>query len=161
MTTGEIIQMVTIALTGTGVIVAIIALIWQSNLTQEQMKLNFFADYTKRYQEIYLNLPDNVNEIDFDFNSDKFPSEVRKKTIRYMRAYFDLCSEEYFLHQEGNINKKVWKEWKEGIEYTYSKKAFRDAWHIINLDAQFYGSFVNWINNDVLTKYKDLSSLKN
>ena len=47
-----------------GILIAIIALIItfvnnrdQSRILNNQLKLNFFADYTKRYQEIVLNLP--------------------------------------------------------------------------------------------------------
>lgn len=137
-------------ITGLGVMIALIALIWQSFLSRQQLKLNFFAEYTKRYQEIYLNLPFNINEPDFDFA--KLENEVKEKTIRYMRAYFDLCSEEYVLHLDGKIDTKVWEEWKEGIEFTFSKKAFRDAWKKVNLDSNFYREFVKWVNEEVLKK---------
>lgn len=148
MTTAECIQVWTLAITGAGVIIALAALIWQSCLTRQQMKLNFFADYTKRYQEIILNFPENINELDFDYN--KLEPDVKEKTLRYMRAYFDLCSEEYYLSKEKRIEDSVWKEWKSGIEFTFSKTAFKDAWKIINLDSQFYSDFVKWINTEVL-----------
>jgi len=148
MITAESIQIWSLIITGIGIVIALIALIWQSYLSRQQMKLNFFAEYTKRYQEIYLNLPYNINEPDFDFT--KLDNKVKEKTIRYMRAYFDLCSEEYFLFLSGKISKKVWHEWEEGIEYTFSKKAFKAAWVIVHLDSRFYGKFVKWINEDVL-----------
>ncbi|WP_340111969.1 hypothetical protein [Maribellus mangrovi] len=148
MSASECIQIWTLIITGSGVLIALIALIWQSYLTRQQMKLNFFADYTKRYQEIILNFPENINEPDFDF--EELSKEVREKTLRFMRAYFDLSSEEYYLSQEGKIDKKVWKEWKGGIEYTFSKSAFQQAWKIVNLDSKFYGEFVRWIDNDVI-----------
>ena len=148
MNKADTIQYVTLIITGAGVLIALFALIWQSYLSRQQMKLNFFAEYTKRYQEIYLNLPYNINEPDFDFT--KLNPEVKEKTIRYMRAYFDLCSEEYFLHLDGKIDEKVWEEWEEGIEYTFSKRAFQDSWHIVNLDGKFYKKFVKWINKEVL-----------
>lgn len=148
MSTADGIQYATLIITGTGVLIALFALIWQSYQTREQLKLNFFADYTKRYQEIILNFSENINESDFDFN--KLPKEIKEKTLRYMRAYFDLSSEEYYLSQAGRIDKKVWKEWKSGIEFTFSKKAFKDAWKIVNLDSKFYGQFVKWINEEVL-----------
>jgi len=148
ISTADEIQIMSLIVTGIGVLIALVALIWQSYLYRQQIKLNFFSEYTKRYQEICLNLPFNINEPNFDFT--KIDVEVKEKTIRYMRAYFDLCSEEYFLFLSGKISKKVWNEWKEGIEYTFSKKAFKDAWVIVHLDSRFYGKFVKWINEDVL-----------
>ncbi|MFB6317293.1 hypothetical protein [Saccharicrinis sp. FJH54] len=146
MTTSECIQFWATIITGFGVFVTLIAFIWQTGLTREQMKLNFFADYTKRYQEIILNFPENINEQDFNF--EVLDAEIKAKTLRYMRAYFDLCSEEYYLHREGKIDTKVWEEWEGGIKFTFSKKAFKDAWKIINLDSKFYKEFMKWVNNN-------------
>lgn len=152
MTTAECIQVWTLIVTGAGVIIALVALIWQSYMTRQQMKLNFFADYTKRYQEIILNFPESINENDFDY--EKLEPDVKEKTLRHMRAYFDLCSEEYYLSTAKRIEDPVWKEWKSGIEFTFSKTAFRDAWKIINLDSKFYSDFVNWIDHEVLISIK-------
>jgi len=134
---------ITIIISAFGVFVALIALIWQTRQTNEQMKLNFFADYTKRYQEILLNLPYEINSPDFDFTSLK--AGKRERTLRYIQAYFDLCSEEYYLNKAGKIDKKVWLEWEEGIRYTFSKQAYKKAWDIIKLDSQFYGDFHKWL----------------
>ncbi|WP_430972631.1 hypothetical protein [Sunxiuqinia rutila] len=148
MSTSECIQFWSVIITGIGVLVALGAIIWQSNLTRKQMKLNFFSEYTKRYQEIMLNFPENINEPDFSFVS--LSTESRKKTLRYMRAYFDLCSEEYYLSKTGDLDKKVWVEWESGIKYAFSKKAFKDGWHLIKLDSQFYGDFVKWVNEEAI-----------
>lgn len=143
--------------------IALVALIWQSIITRKQMRLNFFADYTKRYQEIILNFPENINTSEFNFDLIKEDNkDLYTKTMRYMRTYFDLCSEEYFLNKDGKINKKVWAEWESGIKYTFSKKAFRDAWIIVNLDSKFYPDFVKWVNGFLLTLPKPFYiSLKN
>ncbi|MGH7826749.1 MAG: hypothetical protein ACREQ7_16445 [Candidatus Binatia bacterium] len=79
-------------------VLAITGLIYQSRSTRKQVKLQNFIEYTKRYQEIILNFPENINEQDFSF--DGMPAEERDKTMRYMRAYFDLCFEEYTLHEK-------------------------------------------------------------
>ena len=111
---------------------------------KKQLQLSFFADYTKRYQEITLNFPESINEPDFDF--DKLEQELREKTLRYMRAYFDLCSEEYFLWKKKNIDKDTWEEWASGIEYAFSKKAFQDGWKLISLDTIYYEDFSKFVN---------------
>ena len=136
----------------TGIFLALIGLIItmfynrkQLRLFNQQLKLSFFADYTKRYQEIMLNLPLNLHSADFDF--DKLPEDVKDKTLRYMRSYFDLCSEEYDLWQAGYIEERIWKNWKEGIEYAFSQKSFRNAWNLIRPDKFYFPDFSLWINS--------------
>ena len=116
----------------------------------KNLKLNFFADYTKRYQEIILNFPESINRSDFEF--DQLEENVRNITMRYMRAYFDLCSEEYDLKRAGYIEDSIWDYWKLGIEFAYSKRAFRDAWGIIKLDTIYYPEFSSWIERIVTEK---------
>ena len=120
---------------------------------KEQLQLSVFTDYTKRYQEIMLNFPESINEDGFDFDSlDKNNEKIiKEKTLRYMRAYFDLCSEEYFLHSQGKIGENTWREWKSGIEYAFSKSAFIKGWSIISLDTGYYPDFIKFVNQ-VLNK---------
>ena len=123
----------------------------QLKIFNDQLRLNFFADYTKRYQEIVLNFPEDINQPDFDYG--KLSDEVRNKTLRYMRVYFDLCSEELHLWKNGNIENETWKNWQEGIEFAFSKKAFRDAWKIIKLDTIYYPDFSKWVT-EITSKYE-------
>lgn len=91
-----------------------------------------------------LNFPENINRSDFDYN--KLGKEEHDKTMRYMRAYFDLCSEEYDLWNNNHIEKRIWENWESGIEYAFSKKAFQEAWKIISFDTMYYPEFATWIN---------------
>ena len=144
MSTSDWIQTILLIVTIIGLIITIHNNKRQVKSLNEQLRLNFFADYTKRYQEIILNFPENINQDNFDY--DDLPEEIRSKTLRYMRAYFDLCSEEYYLHKSGNLENGIWNNWKEGIEYAFSKKAFQDAWEIICLDTSYYSEFSKWVN---------------
>ena len=119
----------------------------------EQIQMNVFMDYTKRYQEIVLNFPKSINNKNFDY--EKIDADIEKnmkikeKTLRYMRAYFDLCSEEYFLHNEGKIDDNTWREWESGIKYTFSKTAFKKGWKIISLDVKYYPKFFNFVEEEM------------
>lgn len=171
MTTAECIQFWTMVVTGSGVITALIFSMRQSylmrqqmkvnekqtDLMQQQMKVDLFADYTKRYQQIILNFPENINEDGFDLNKLKTSTKeedrlIYNKTMRYMRLYFDLCSEEFFLGKNKKIEDDVWSEWKEGIKFTFTKIAFKDAWKIITKDSEFYEDFAVWINDVIMKK---------
>lgn len=149
MTTADWIQSIGLFLAIIGLTVTVFYNRKQLKIFNEQLKLNFFADYTKRYQEIILNFPENINQQDFNYQN--LSETDKNKVLRYMRVYFDLCSEEYDLFRAGYISERVWKNWKEGIEFAFSKKAFIDAWDIIKMDTIYYHEFTNWINK-VLTK---------
>ncbi len=114
---------------------------------KKQLQLSFFADYTKRYQEIILNFPESINEKDFDIS--KLEPNDRDRTLRYMRAYFDLCSEEYYLWRKGNIDDNTWKEWESGIKFAFSKPAFQQAWSTLTFDTIYYGEFSAFVNNAI------------
>lgn len=129
---------------------ASILIVWywsnkQFKLMRNQMELNMFADYTKRYQEIVMKFPENINEDSFSI--DNLSDDKKEKVMRTMRIYFDLCSEEYFLHQKKNLDLVVWKEWKKGMIFAFRKKAFRDAWKIISKDTHgFHQDFDKFVN---------------
>lgn len=114
---------------------------------KKQLQLTFFAEYTKRYQEIILNFPENINEENFDFDS--LTPETRAKTLRYMRAYFDLCSEEYYLYKANNLDKATWKEWESGIKFALSKVAFTAAWNQLQFDTIYYPSFSEFVKETI------------
>lgn len=140
----EIAEMVSII----GVFITAIALWVTVRSFQKQLQLNFFSEYTRRYQEITLNFPESINEENFDYDS--LSTEVKDKTLRYMRAYFDLCSEEYFLKRKSNIDNETWLEWKTGMEFAFSKSAFQQAWEILKLDTIYYGEFSKLVNKTIL-----------
>ncbi|EJA7342727.1 TPA: hypothetical protein JG809_004765 [Vibrio parahaemolyticus] len=128
---------------GVAAFVTAAGLLYTIKSFNKQQKLIVFMDYTKRYQEICLNFPENINEPDFCF--DKLEDKVQEKTLRYMRAYFDLCSEEYHLFLQKHIDKATWKEWESGIQFALSKKAFRDAWSKLELDTIYYADFSSFV----------------
>ena len=94
-----------------------------------------------------LNFPESINQDNFDFdNLDKNDeTTIKDKTLRYMRAYFDLCSEEYFLHGQGKIGDNTWNEWQSGIKYAFSKTAFKKGWNIVKFDTGYYPAFVSFV----------------
>ena len=133
-------------------LIAIGGLIYQSQSTRKQLKLQNFIEYTKRYQEIILNFPENINEQDFSFNS-VIDEEIKNKTMRYMRAYFDLCCEEFTLHEKGFIDNDLWSIWRDGMKAAFSKSAFTQAWETIKNDTVFGADFKTFVENQAKTHY--------
>ena len=104
-------------------------------LAKRQYEFQFFADYTKRYQDLILKMPANLDTTSV-FNRD---------VDIYMRLYFDLCSEEYYLHTKGVIDSVVWGLWTEGIQMALKKKYYKIAWELL---AENYNdtSFRNYMS---------------
>lgn len=137
----------TVVMAAIGVIIALCANRNQLITFNRQLKLNFFSDYTKRYQEIILNFPENINAKDFSL--EKLKRKERNKTLRYMRAYFDLCSEEFYLNEEKYIDEKVWGVWEGGIKFALSKAAFQQSWKLINMDTSYDDDFKKWVKKEI------------
>ena len=135
--------------TAIGLVIALIFNIKQFRQMKNQLKNTLFAEYTKRYQEIILNFPEEIN--DDSFTIKKLPKQEYDKTMRYMRVYYDLCSEEYFLHKKRHLDNDVWKEWKEGMVFAFKKKAFKDAWKIITEKSSLgpYSAFKKFVDSKI------------
>ena len=104
-------------------------------LHQKQARVSFFAEYTRRYHDIVLNMPDNEND---------------SKWFRYQRLYFDLCSEEFHLYKKGFIDDDVWKHWVEGMKDTLRIQSFRNAW-TGRLGQNYYDQdFVHFMHQEVM-----------
>ena len=103
----------------------------------DQIRSSFFSEYTRRYQEIILNLPLNLNDNDFSLtNLKESDSDSYSKTIKYLRAYYDLCAEEFFLHQNDKLDQYVWKEWKEGMTSSFKLIGYKDGWKVISSNCK-------------------------
>lgn len=68
------------------------------NLATAQAKANFFVIYTGRYMELVKQKPN-------------FASCNDSERTAFMRQYFNLCSEEFYLHNHGMIDENVWQMW--------------------------------------------------
>lgn len=130
-------------------LVAAVAIVVSSIMSQraikasmEQSKIQTFAEYTKRFQDILMAMPKSVYD-----GSDTIDNEV----LRYMELYFNLCSEEYYLHTKGTID-DVWDKWLTGIKLTMKRKVYQDAWKMEkgNYNKEFV-SFMDGIVKETQT----------
>jgi hypothetical protein len=116
----------------------------QLKIQSAQLKLQHYTEYTKRYKSIVLALPEDINDPSFKLSKRR---KDYSTTMRHMRAYFDLCFEEWDLHRRKLIDQESWSVWKGGIETAMSKTAFKQAWNISQSSNTDYGSdFENFID---------------
>lgn len=136
----EIVSILTFVATSVGVYV-----VWrQTGRLSDQLFMQGFSEYTRRYQEIVLLFPEDINEQAY-----LIPDALveRGKIMRPMRAYFDLCYEEWLLHKEGLVRDGIWKIWRSGIVSAFSKPAFKQAWLILCKDTEFDKEFVDFVSS--------------
>ena len=102
------------------------------DLQTKQALQTFFAEYTRRYQDNMLHMPNDEND---------------PMLLTYIRLYFDLCSEEYHLREMGLIDDKVWTLWVQGMQDEMKRKSFKNAW--INPLGQHYQDegFISFVDN--------------
>ena len=143
MTNSDWISLGSAGATIVGVGVALFVNSQQMREIKNQLIIQQFSDYTKRYQEIILHFPENINEKTFDFSED--PN--KNTTMRYMRAYFDLSFEEWHLNQRKLIDTETWKVWEGGIKTALSKTAFNNAWLVIKKDTSYGQEFENFLDS--------------
>ena len=101
-------------------IIAVITLIHNAVQARKQYKLDFFKEFTHRYQEILL-------------ASDGEQMDSRGIPKRIV-MYFNLCSEEFYLHRQGYILPDVWNFWKEGMRSCLSSSDYQSAWVVCGAD---------------------------
>lgn len=126
----------------TGMLLAAVITIIVSYLnSREQNRLMLYAEYTRRYQDIILNMPDCVY--------DGLPI-MYSQTERYMRLYFDLCSEEFHLWKGGAIPNSEWKLWKEGMQMETKKDIYIMSWD--KLKTYYAPPFIDFFDTEVIKK---------
>lgn len=127
------------------VFVALIALIRQMYLHDKQSKIHTYLTYTQRYQEIAIHLPIGV-EAD-GFSLEKYSTDEKEEILRWLRAYFDMCSEEFYLHDNELVDEQVWCLWEAGIVDSLKKPAFVKSWGLIQSNKYFHNKFATYIEN--------------
>ena len=127
-------EMITAIASVIAIIVAIFSLI-------RQLQSQFFAEYTRRYSELMDSMPLEFFDPQLS-NSIELDAEMLKKC----RLYYDLSSEEFELHRQGRLNRRVWRYWEAGICDIVNLPVFAKAWSE-KLCSQYNEPFQDFINN--------------
>lgn len=122
-------------------LVAVITIVYTQYKDRRQNKILMFSEYTRRYQEILINMPESI------FNGTE---HINAKAQMYMRLYFDLCSEEYHLWRKGMIPNQIWEMWKEGMQITTNRPIYKKAWK--DLSVEYNKDFWQYFNREVINK---------
>ncbi len=111
-----------------GVVVTAAGLYVTVRSVRDQLWLHTFAEYTRRYAEVVRELPSESRRPGSSFDLRALPEDERDRILNAARAYLNLCSEEFFLHYRGRIDKETWAIWQTGIEETVRLPWLQGAW---------------------------------
>jgi len=147
MSTSDWIQVLMLLASSVAIIVSAImskkAIDASMQMVKEQNYIQMFAEYTKRYQDIIVDMPKSVYEKGNDV-------ELDSDILRYMQLYFNLCSEEYDLHVKDSISIDVWNKWLTGMQATMQGQVYRKAW---KMEKENYAAdFVRFFEKEVLNE---------
>lgn len=80
--------------------------------TKQQTHVSLFMEFTRRYQKIMFNLLKGGDQKKY-----------------YQTLYVDLCSEEYYMQDQGYLLDNVWEIWEDGMKHEI-KHHYEDYYEI-------------------------------
>jgi hypothetical protein len=119
---------------------------------KDQLQLQTFAEYTRRYNELIEALPFAAGGPAPLIELRGLGPSERERVMKTMRRYFNLCWEELHLHKSGRIDAKTWEIWVAGIRDTLRSPFFRQAWRDLKAEYTYGGHaqvFVEMIEGSI------------
>lgn len=133
-------DVIAIAATGT-LLVTAGALVITLRGVREQLWLQTFAEYTRRYVECVRELPPEARDPAADFALDKLDGPERHRLLNAARMYVNLCSEEHYLHSKKKIDPETWDIWALGMRDAFRLPWFQAAWRALRHEYTPYREF--------------------
>jgi hypothetical protein len=132
------------------VVVSALAIVAGLKSVRDQLRITIFLEYTKRYARIMQHMPFEAREPGGHYRMASQSKDERRLILEAFREYLNMCSEEWWLHDQGRIDQATWIIWKRGMQDTASFPSFRDAWDELRSEYYAYTDFQNFVNNNLL-----------
>jgi hypothetical protein len=130
-----------------GVLVAAVALFVALKGVRDQMWLQTFAEYTRRYNEIVRELPAQARRPSSDFSLVTLDQQERDRVLNAARSYLNLCSEEFYLHTRGRIDNETWSIWRQGMIETLRLPWIQQTWSDLQDEYRYFDDFCTFIRD--------------
>jgi len=113
-------------------------------MAMKSEQVHAFLACTSRFERIMSEFPIEIRKGDVDayekhLESNRLRNDP-KLTATAIR-YFNLCSEEFFLHREDVIPDGVWEKWSLSIRHMFRAKWLRDKWQEVQNEYSSYPEF--------------------
>jgi hypothetical protein len=134
MTAADWIQVGILAVTGFAVTMSL-------RSVRDQLWLQTFSEYTRRYLAILDSLPEEARTPDESLDPNGLAAPERRMLLVSLRRYFNLCSEEFYLRERKRIDAETWRIWESGMRATMRLPTFRRGWDIIGPEYAYFAGF--------------------
>ncbi len=94
-----------------------------------------------------------------DYQLDSRPAEEQARVLSAFRDYFNLCSEEMWLHEQHRIDKATWRIWERGMQQVARFPSFREAWEFLACEYDCYERFQKFVAKGLLERAPDPGSV--
>jgi hypothetical protein len=127
------------------VVVSAIAVVVALQGVRDQLRTATFLAYTARYGKIMAEVPYAARRPGSGYRLDKVAMQERINVLSAFRDYFNLCSEELFLHSIGRIDAKTWQIWRLGIRQVMEFPCYEEVWKELGPEYDYYKDFVRFM----------------
>lgn len=117
---------------------------------RDQLRVTVFLTYTERYSKIMNEVPFEARQPDSGYRLASRPEDERTRVLGAFREYFNLCSEEMWLHEHHRIDRQTWSVWEHGMHQVARFPSFLEAWQILSVEYDYYGDFQQFVNKDMI-----------
>jgi hypothetical protein len=116
----------------------------------DQLRVTVFLTYTDRYAKVMNQVPFEAREPGSNYRLASRPEDERIRVLGAFREYFNLCSEEIWLHEHRRIDRATWNVWKRGMQQVARFPSFREAWEMLAVEYDYYGDFQSFVAKELI-----------
>jgi hypothetical protein len=146
MTTTQWIAIASIAAVGVSALAIVAAL----KGVRDQLRVTVFLTYTDRYAKVMNQVPYKAREPGSNYRLTARPEDERTQVVGAFREYFNLCSEEIWLHEHRRIDRATWNVWKRGMQQVARFPCFREAWEMLAFEYNYHGDFQSFVAENLI-----------
>jgi hypothetical protein len=146
MTTTDWIAIASIAT----VIVSATAIVAALKGVKDQLQVTIFLTYTDRYTQAMNGLPFEARKPGSKYTLASLSEEEQIRVLGVFRQYFNLCSEESWLHQHRRIDHATWEVWERGMQQVARFPCFREVWDVLSLEYDYFDKFREFVEKKLL-----------
>lgn len=150
MPTTDLIQLVALVLSAIALVVALTGI-------RNQLWLQMFTHFTDKFLAIIDSMPEEARLPKSSWSLASLAVDERKSLTVSLRHYFNLCSEEFYLHKHRRIDRETWRIWTRGMAIYMSLPAFKEGWETLRTEYDYFPDFQSFMDEMALRGLSALS----
>lgn len=123
-------------------VVGFVGLIITTNNYRKQMNVQILMKYCERYEHILEQFPDDALRARFD--SEALPPESPRLRLCILK-YLNLCSEEFYLTNNGHLSKSLWHIWESDLKRMIASPLLKREWPILRSEFLSHREFLEYV----------------